>query len=682
MKFSDDVRKLPRIGDAMYERLDVLGINTIGDLLTYFPREIEDRREGKSIADLSADEVNTLKARILSKPVNLRFNGKVLTKVGVYDDTGKMDMVWYNQPYLKESFHVGDEYIFVGKVKEKYNKKQMDSPIYEKVTDDGMIVTGAIVPKYPLTYKISQKILRRLMKIAFDHISPDLIIDRIPNAIRVQYNLSEYNFALHNIHFPKDEESYYLSKDRLVFEEFFITQLALTFIKHKVKAAEEGIHFKKVSMDALLKQLPFKLTGAQTRVVNEIEKDMMSSHIMNRLVQGDVGSGKTVVALSSMYIAIKNGYQAALMAPTEILAAQHFDFVKPYFEKLDMKVALLVGSTTAKNKKQIYDELKSGELNAVVGTHAILQEQVAFSRLGIAITDEQHRFGVEQRLNFSQKGLLPDILVMTATPIPRTLGLILYGDLDISIIDELPRGRQKIDTHIVDSSYYERMYGFVREEVKKGRQAYVICPMVEESEKMSELKAVTEYTQMIRENYLNGVTVEFIHGKLKPKEKSEIMERFKENHIQVLVSTTVIEVGVDNKNATIMLIENAERFGLAQLHQLRGRVGRGEHKSYCILISDSKSTVARERLKTLKDTNDGFIIAEKDLELRGVGDFFGTKQHGIPEFKIANLYEDIKILKQAQMAAADLLAEDPSLDREEHKALRSEIEKIFEYRVL
>ncbi len=682
MKKFGSIDKIRNIGAKTIERLNALGINTTEDLITFFPRDYEDRTEISNIANLIEGETNTFKAKIASIPMSNRFKNKVITKVVVTDGTVNAELTWFNQGYLEKQLKPGDEYIFVGKAKRGFGKIQVDSPKYEKVTEKESMLAGRIVPKYPLTFGLSQHNLQKIIKNALDKVL-GILSDDMPTYVRQKYGLIEYDYAIKNIHFPDNNEAYQLAKKRLIFEELFTTQLGLLYVKHKVKEEDKGIRFEiPDNMDKVKSMLPFELTGAQRRVLEEIEKDMSSDKVMNRLVQGDVGSGKTVIALMSMYVAVANKYQAAMMAPTEILALQHYEFLASFLFEFGLKAELLVGSMTKKQKQDVYDKIKRGDVDIVVGTHALIQNELEFYNLGLVITDEQHRFGVEQRMKLTSKGESPDTLVMTATPIPRTLGLILYGDLDISIIDELPKGRQKIDTYYVTSAYKDRMYNFVAEQINEGRQAYIVCPMVEENEDMSELKSVVEYTKQLKSTLLGKYKIEYLHGKMKAKEKNDIMMRYKNGEINILVSTTVIEVGISVSNATIMIIENAERFGLAQLHQLRGRVGRGVHKSYCILVTDAKGKVIRERMEVMKGTNDGFIIAEKDLELRGMGDFFGTKQHGLPEFKIANLYEHADILKTSQQAARELIETDPLLGLEDNRNLKEKIEEMLEYQVL
>ncbi|AMJ42026.1 ATP-dependent DNA helicase RecG [Anaerotignum propionicum DSM 1682] len=503
----------------------------------------------------------------------------------------------------------------------------------------------------------------------------------IPHWIRKEYQLAERNFSIQEIHFPKTEQSFYDARRRLVFEELFLLQGALFSLKAFFEKEKNGILLKKQRpLEEFQQYLPFHFTNAQRRVLKEIEEDMSTGKQMNRLIQGDVGSGKTAVAMAASYWAIQNGYQSVLMAPTEVLAQQHYQSILSVFEGLGITTVLLTGGQTAKEKRSALEKIASGAGEMIIGTHAVIQKGVEYHNLGLAITDEQHRFGVRQRSALNQKGEAPHVLVMTATPIPRTLALILYGDLDVSIIDELPPGRQKIDTMAVTSSYHDRIYTFIDKEVQQGRQAYVICPMIEENEKL-ELQSVLNFTEELQQK-LSHCIVSCVHGKMKPKEKQEIMEAFAKGEIHVLVSTTVIEVGINVPNAVIMLIENAERFGLAQLHQLRGRVGRGSEKSYCILVSDAKAKIAKQRLKTLVDSQDGFVISEMDLKLRGPGEFFGTRQHGLPELKIANMYQDMPILIEAQKAAIKMLEMDPTLSLEMHQGIKERFAQLMEGRQL
>lgn len=669
MDWNSPVSLLKGIGEQREKKLQKLGISTIEDLLTHYPREYKDRSEILKIADLPMDEPSTFLAQVKEEGQNSRHGRLVYTRMKVYDETGSVGVLWYNQPYMKNSLKIGEWYLFSGKLQKKYGRKEILSPEVERIGEN--FAGGRIIPVYPASEGISQKMLRNLMEDALSQMSGGMR-EELPLWLRKEYKLAERNFAIENIHFPKTEQGFYDARRRLVFEELFILQTALYQLKHTLEDSGEGIILKK--KQALQEgegMLPFALTGAQKRVLKEIEKDMTSGKIMNRLVQGDVGSGKTAVAIITSYWTIQNGYQAAIMAPTEVLANQHFASFQKIFEPAGIKVVLLTGSLKAKEKREALEQVKNGEAQMIVGTHAVIQKGVEYYKLGLAITDEQHRFGVRQRSTLAEKGEPVHTLVMTATPIPRTLALILYGDLDISIIDELPPGRQKIDTSAVDSRYHQRIYTFIQKHVKEGRQAYVICPMIEESEKL-EVQSVLNYTEELTRE-LPACRVACVHGKMKAKEKQEIMDGFAAGEIDVLVSTTVIEVGINVPNATIMLIENAERFGLAQLHQLRGRVGRGSEKSYCILVSDTKTKIAKERMKTMTESEDGFVISEKDLKLRGPGEFFGIRQHGLPELKIADLYKDMPVLKEAQSAAAELLQKDRFLEAEEHLLLKEQI---------
>ena len=678
MDWNSPVSMLKGIGEQRERKLQKLGISTIEDLLTHYPREYKDRSEIVKIADLTMDEPSAFLAQVKEEGQNSRHGRLVYTRMKVYDETGSVGVLWYNQPYMKNSLKIGEWYLFSGKLQKKYGRKEILSPEVERIGEN--FAGGRIIPVYPASEGISQKMLRNLMEEALSQIQGGMR-EELPLWLRKEYKLAERNFAIENIHFPKTEQGFYDARRRLVFEELFVLQTALFQLKNTLEDSGEGIRMKKKkALQEGEDMLPFALTGAQKRVLKEIEKDMTSGKIMNRLVQGDVGSGKTAVAIITSYWAIRNGYQAAIMAPTEVLANQHFESFQRVFEAAGIKVVLLTGSLKAKEKKEALEQVKNGEAQMIVGTHAVIQKGVEYHNLGIAITDEQHRFGVRQRSTLTEKGENVHTLVMTATPIPRTLALILYGDLDISIIDELPPGRQKIDTSAVDSRYHQRIYTFIRKHVKEGRQAYVICPMIGESEKL-EVQNVLDYTEELTKE-LSECRVACVHGKMKAKEKQEIMDDFAAGKIDVLVSTTVIEVGINVPNATIMLIENAERFGLAQLHQLRGRVGRGSEKSYCILVSDTKTKVAKERMKTMTESEDGFVISEKDLKLRGPGEFFGIRQHGLPELKIADLYHDMAILKEAQSAAAELLKKDRFLEAEEHQLLKEHIDGYLEGKTL
>ena len=602
----------------------------------------------------------------------------VIYKLIVEDETGRCLITWYNQSYLKNKFKVGEIYHFFGKVKRIQNRIEMVSPVFDEETKNKN--TGKIIPIYPLTYNLSQNVLRGIIENAITLVNNSLP-ETLPKYILDEYKLLGINESIHKIHFPENFDEFEKARKRLVFEELLGMQLALLNLKNKYEADTNGIQFdKNVKMSDVINALPFKLTKAQLRVLEEIDKDMESNKNMNRLLQGDVGSGKTAVSIIASYKAVKCGYQVAIMAPTAILASQHLESFKEILDQFGIRCELLISSIAKKKKEEILERLRNGEIDILIGTHALLEENVVFKNLGFVVTDEQHRFGVKQRTTIVEKGQNPDVLVMTATPIPRTLALILYGDLDISIIDELPPNRKKIDTFAVTKGMEERVNNFIKKQVDEGRQAYIVCPLVEENEEMN-LKSVTALAEKYKNEVFKDYRVEYLHGKMKNKEKDEIMERFKNGDIDILISTTVIEVGVNVPNASLMVVENAERFGLAQLHQLRGRVGRGEYQSYCILKYQGNSDVIRKRMKVMTDTNDGFIISEKDLELRGSGEFFGTRQHGLPEFKIANLFEDMPVLKQVQALAIKITEEDPKLELEKNKELRLLIEEKFKNRV-
>lgn len=567
----------------------------------------------------------------------------------------------------------GEKYKFYGRVKRKLGQIELMSPVFDN--EEMNKNTGKIIPLYPLTYELSQNVLRQIIENGLKEVGNSLE-ETMPEYLLREYNLVDINEAIKNIHFPDSFEKYNMARKRLVYEELLTMQLALMNIKNKNAKNVKGIKFdKSIRISEVINTLTFNLTKAQIRVLEEIENDMEKDVPMNRLLQGDVGSGKTIVSIIAAYKAVKSGYQVAIMVPTAILATQHLTNFSRILEQFDIKCELLVSGITKKKKEEVLERLKNNEIDILIGTHAILEENVEFNNLGLVVTDEQHRFGVRQRSKINKKGENPDVLVMTATPIPRTLALILYGDLDISIIDELPPNRKKVDTFAVTKGMEERINKFVREQIDAGRQSYIVCPLVEESEEInaeSVLELAEKYKEVFKE-----YRVEYIHGKLRPKEKEAIMQEFKSGSIDILIATTVIEVGVDVPNSNIMIIENAERFGLATLHQLRGRVGRGEYKSYCILKYQGTSDLIKQRMKVMTDTNDGFVISEKDLELRGSGEFFGTRQHGLPEFKIANLFEDMEILKGVQSVAITIIQEDPNLEEEKNILLKELIDKKF-----
>ena len=673
------VQYVKNVGPNRVKLLNKLNIYTLKDLITYFPRNHEDRSIAKKIVECEDGETVLIKATALTKVTEMRTRRVSIYKLVVSDESSSCVITWFNQKYLKDRFKVGETYTFFGKIENKGGTFEMKSPVYEDIGREKN--TGRIVPIYPLTSRLSQNVLRKIIENGIDEVYGNLE-ENLPEYILDRYKLLDINEAYKNIHFPASNSDFIRAKNRLVFEELLGLQLALLRLKEGQKNDEKGIKFdSNVKMEDVIKTLPFTLTNAQLRVLKEINEDMEKEEAMNRLLQGDVGSGKTIVSIIAAYKAVKNGYQAAIMAPTAILAEQHLQNFTKILEPFGIRCELLVSSVTKKNKQLILEKLANGNIDILIGTHALLEENVIFKNLGLVVTDEQHRFGVKQRATIVAKGNNPDVIVMSATPIPRTLALILYGDLDISIIDELPPNRKKIETYVVNKDYDERLAGFVKNLINEGRQAYIVCPLVEDLDDDEGLKSVTALAEKYKTEVYSEYRVEYLHGKMKPKEKDDIMQRFKDGKIDILISTTVIEVGVDVPNASIMIIENAERFGLAQLHQLRGRVGRGEYKSYCILKNEGHSKVSKERMKVMCQTNDGFIISEKDLELRGSGDFFGTAQHGIPEFKIANLFENIQELKIVQELANRIMAGDPLLEEEKNFRLKKLIEDKFTSRI-
>ena len=619
-----DVKYIKGVGPNRVKLLNKIGIFTLEDLISYYPRTYEDRSKPKNLYECQDGEEALIEAVTLGRLTDVRLKGKTMQKLLINDGTLTAAVTWFNQSYLKTKFEKGEKYRFYGKINKRFGKVEIMSPVFDDPSKKSN--TGRIIPIYPLTYSLSQNTLRKIIENGIEEVYGNLE-ETLPKYILDEYKLIGINKATKDIHFPEEFKDFNIARNRLVFEELLSVQLALLELKNNYMDERNGISFNKdIYISDVINTLPFSLTNAQRRVLEEIEKDMEDTKPMNRLLQGDVGSGKTVVAMCAAYKAVKSGYQAAVMAPTAILATQHLENFKNILNSLDIKCELLISGITKKKKEEILNRLENGEIDILIGTHALLEDNVKFKNLGLVVTDEQHRFGVKQRSKFAEKGKNPDVLVMTATPIPRTLALILYGDLDISIIDELPPNRKKIDTFAVGKDMTDRVNEFIRKQIKEGRQAYIVCPLVEENEEL-DLKSVEKLYESYKKEIFPEFNVEYIHGKLKQKEKDKIMETFKKGEIDILISTTVIEVGVDVPNSNIMVIENAERFGLAQLHQLRGRVGRGEYKSYCILKYEGKGEVVRKRMKVMCDTNDGFIISEKDLELRGSGDFFGTMQH-------------------------------------------------------
>ncbi len=683
MDLNEDVKYIKGVGPNRVKLLNKIGIFTLKDLITYYPRGYEDRSKPKNICECINGEEVVLEVTAVSKIIETRISkGRTMQKLLIRDETGTATITWFNQSYLKTKFEIGRKYRIFGKINYKYGKIEINSPVFDEITQTNN--TGKIIPIYPLTFSLTQNTLRKIIENGLDKLQEQGgLKETLPEYILKEYNLDDINKATKNIHFPSEFKKFESARKRLVFEELLSTQLALLQLKNNNLNDKKGITFdKNVKMSDVINTLPFNLTKAQLKVLQEIDENMESEKSMNRLLQGDVGSGKTIVAMISAYKAVKSGYQVAILAPTAILATQHLNNFKNILDKFNIKSELLISGITKKKKEEILKKLENGEIDILIGTHAILEENVIFKDLGLVVTDEQHRFGVKQRTKIAEKGQNPDILVMSATPIPRTLALILYGDLDISIIDELPPNRKKIETFAVTNHMEERVNNFIKKQLDDGRQAYIVCPLVEETEdEQSDLKAVINLYEKCKTEAFSNYRVEYIHGKMKQKEKDEIMLNFKNGEIDLLISTTVIEVGVDVPNANIMVIEDSQRFGLAQLHQLRGRVGRGEYKSYCVLKYNGKGKNTKERMKIMCETNDGFIISQKDLELRGSGDFFGTAQHGIPEFKIANLFTDMPILKLAQGVAVKTLEADSNLENKENFLLKSLVKDKFSDRI-
>ena len=661
------VQYLKGVGPKMYELLNKLSIYTVKDLLEYYPRVYEDRTKVTPISDFQKDQ-NVLFLGTLIKPVTMVYakKKKILSTVVVADSGAIAMLTWFNQVYIKDRIKEGGTYLFYGKVGSvSGSRATLDSCSIYDVNDLDKI--QGLYPIYPLTAGITQNYLFKLINNLMDS---GIMVNEIFNEeFRRKYRLAEANYALRNIHFPKSYEMVNVARNRIIFEELFLFQLALLNMKQIEVEHTNTNTYSDLDESEFLKLIPFELTGAQKKVVSQIKKDMSSKTVMNRLVQGDVGSGKTMVAAIAMYLAVKNGYQAALMAPTTILANQHYIELSQYFEKLGINVEIITSSTTKKQKEKIIEKLKNNDIDILIGTHSIIEDNVEFNNLGLVVTDEQHRFGVKQRMKLSAKGNVVDTIVMTATPIPRSLAIILYGDLDLSIIDELPPGRKPVETCVVNDSYNQRVYNFLKKQINEGRQVYVVCPLVEENEDL-DLNSVEKLYEEYKKEF-NGYNVAILHGKMKNKEKDSIMQEFKANKINILISTTVIEVGISVPNATVMVIENSDRFGLAALHQLRGRVGRGSASSYCILKSNNKSAIARQRLDIMRKSNDGFEIAQKDLELRGPGDFFGVRQSGMPEFKLANLLTDTKILESTQEAVKTLIEEDRTLSLPQNSKIKN-----------
>lgn len=668
--FAMDIQKLKGVGEKRSALFRKVGAPTVGALLRLYPRTYEDWSSPVAIGEAPLNEISVIRATVLARPRQQYIRkGMTLYKTEVTDGVRDMTLTYFNNPYVQSMLQEGKEYLFRGKMQGNLTRREMTAPDFSPA--DG---SAPIVPVYPQTEGLSSRQIGNAIKTAFQ-LLPELLRDPLPDEMRRRLELCQLRFAMENIHFPGSMELLEIARRRLVFEELLVLQLGLLSLKSRTRV-ENHLRLTQDVSEEFYRLLPFTPTNAQKRAIAEALADMQGEAPMSRLIQGDVGSGKTAVAAALCYCVIQEGMQAALMAPTEVLARQHAKTLSAMLEPAGIRTALLVGSMTAKQKRTVTQELASGEIQLIIGTHALLTEGVVFQKLALVVTDEQHRFGVAQRAALAQKGENPHLLVMSATPIPRTLALMIFGDLDISILDELPPGRQKIETFAITSDKRERAFGYVKKHLDRGLQGYMICPLIEEGQ--SDMASVTQYRDMLEEGAFSGYRIGILHGRMKPREKDAVMAQFSSGELDLLVSTTVVEVGVDVPNAVIIVIENAERYGLSQLHQLRGRVGRGHEKSTCILISDAQNEEAVTRLRVMCSTSDGFRIADEDLKLRGPGDFFGSRQHGLPQLSIADMAQDITLLKLAQEEARHLLHEDPDLEQPEHRGLRAETRRLFE----
>ena len=676
MELDSPITALQGIGPARAKQLAALGIETVYDLIAYFPRTYEDRTKLVQIQDLDVDQPACFEAMVIRAPQTSHIRkGLSLTKLVVADETAKLNLVYFNQPYVAEQLRYGESYIFYGALFGDFSRYQMQNPVFESPNAPG-IVTRRIMPVYGLTAGVSNKLLAKCVHQALTECLPDLP-DLLPKQVQQTYGLCSVREAYAQIHQPTSFPALERARKRLSFEEFFLFSAGLHLMRSR-RQQGSSVPCQNLDLTAFYEALPFSLTGAQKRAIDEISNDLSGSIPMNRLLQGDVGSGKTMVAAAAAYLAVQNGRQAALMAPTEILAEQHHSSLSKLFTVFGINCALLTGSTPAAEKRRIKQGLMEGSISFVIGTHALLTGDVVFKNLDMVIADEQHRFGVAQRATLSGKGTTPHLLVMSATPIPRTLALIVYGDLDVSVLNELPPGRQTVDTFLVGETMRTRINAFIRKHAENGNQIYVVCPAVEESE-LDSLKSAEGWADALQRAVFPDLRVGLLHGKLKAAEKERVMGSFARHELDILEATTVIEVGVDVPNATLIVIENADRFGLSQLHQLRGRVGRGQDKSYCVLFSDNKNPETRARLKALCSTNDGFRIAEEDLALRGPGDFFGSRQHGLPQFKAASLTLDVEVLKEAREAAEATLADPSYVDDPSFPQVQKRIQSLFKH---
>mgnify|MGYP003226983776 FL=1 len=672
------ISTLKGIGEKTEKIFQKAGIYTIGDLIRYFPRGYDVYEEPVPISELEEGKTMTVTGSIYGR-IQVGGSPKMqITTVYLKDISGTLKVIWFRMPFLRNTLAKAGAITLRGRVIRKKEGLVMEHPEVFCPASKYDLKQDTLQPIYPLVTGLTNHAVMKAVRQVLEEC--DVGEGILPKDMVREYQLSDYRRAIYGIHFPKDKEEFYHARKRLVFEEFMLFILSLRMLKESEERVLNPYCFRKQpQIEKFLNSLPFELTDAQKTVWREIKNDMAGVHVMSRLVQGDVGSGKTIVALLAMMYAGLNGYQAAMMAPTEVLARQHFENINHMLQEyeISLKVGLLTGSMTARQKRMVYEAVEAGEIQLVIGTHALIQEKVIYKNLALVVTDEQHRFGVKQRESLANKGVSPHILVMSATPIPRTLAIIVYGDLDISVINELPKNRLPIKNCVVDTGYRNTAYRFIKNQIAQGRQCYVICPMVEESETL-EVENVTDYTENLQEIMGVNIKVQCLHGKMKQSQKDEIMEAFSKNEIQVLVSTTVIEVGIDVPNSTVMLIENAERFGLAQLHQLRGRVGRGKYQSYCIFMSASKSKETKERLDILNKSNDGFFIASEDLRLRGPGDLFGIRQSGILDFKLGDVFQDSQVLQQASEVANLILEEDPQLEKEKYESLKQQVQKIIQ----
>lgn len=672
------ISTLKGIGEKTEKIFQKAGIYTIGDLIRYFPRGYDVYEEPVPISELEEGKTMTVTGSIYGR-IQVGGSPKMqITTVYLKDISGTLKVIWFRMPFLRNTLAKAGAITLRGRVIRKKEGLIMEHPEVFCPASKYDLKQDTLQPIYPLVTGLTNHAVMKAVRQVLEEC--DVGEGILPKDMVREYQLSDYRRAIYGIHFPKDKEEFYHARKRLVFEEFMLFILSLRMLKESEERVLNPYCFRKQpQIEKFLNSLPFELTDAQKTVWREIKNDMAGIHVMSRLVQGDVGSGKTIVALLAMMYTGLNGYQAAMMAPTEVLARQHFENINHMLQEyeISLKVGLLTGSMTARQKRMVYEAVEAGEIQLVIGTHALIQEKVIYKNLALAVTDEQHRFGVKQRESLANKGVSPHILVMSATPIPRTLAIIVYGDLDISVINELPKNRLPIKNCVVDTGYRNTAYRFIKNQIAQGRQCYVICPMVEESETL-EVENVTDYTENLQEIMGVNIKVQCLHGKMKQSQKDEIMEAFSKNEIQVLVSTTVIEVGIDVPNSTVMLIENAERFGLAQLHQLRGRVGRGKYQSYCIFMSASKSKETKERLDILNKSNDGFFIASEDLRLRGPGDLFGIRQSGILDFKLGDVFQDSQVLQQASEVANLILEEDPQLEKEKYESLKQQVQKIIQ----